>query len=378
MFKTWLVMAAVAAAAAAPLTAAAQAVGMFTIIDGGDVTVIREAQKFRAAEGLRLRAEDIVRVGDKARLVRVELSDGTAFDFGPGTQLLVQPKAFGAQSARPAQVYLTEGWVKASAAKDGTPVKAGIASQRFDLNGIAGSAVIHAQRDGTRVFVESGRAELIDRRDGKAGKAHALKDGDVYMQKGAEGALVKAQVPGDLAQAMPRGFLDTLPLRAGRFAAVLIEPAAVSDATYADVADWINGEAVLRPTFLQRWGRKVNDPAWRPGLVADVRQHMEWDRLLFPEKYRPKPVQPAVAAKRNTLPPPAALVRALGAEAGTASAPAAAPATAPAAAPAPAATPAPSTAPAPASTATAAPGPAVTQSDNTLPAGASPAAERTQ
>ena len=45
--------------------------------------------------------------------------------------------------------------------------------------------------------------------------------------------------------------------------------------------------------------------------VAELRAHPEWDRVLFPEKYRPKPVvvanrpAPAAAAAAASAPEPA-------------------------------------------------------------------------
>jgi hypothetical protein len=44
------------------------------------------------------------------------------------------------------------------------------------------------------------------------------------------------------------------------------------------------------------------DVAFRSALVANLRSHPEWDPILFPEKYKPKPPPepPAVAP-----PPPA-------------------------------------------------------------------------
>lgn len=320
VFKVWVAVWACLLGLISPAAGAAAPVGMFTIVEGGDVIVVREAQKFRATEGLRLAVEDIVHVGAKARLARIELADGTTVDLGPGTRLMVQPRSFGPQSARPAQIYLATGWVKATSA-DATAqaAPAGIASLDFDVLNLQGSAVIHATEDATRVFLESGRAEVAERRNGRALTQHKVRDGQVYARKAEDAGSVRAGAPADWVAQMPRGFMDSLPRRSARFAAVLIEPSAVSEASYADVSSWINGDALLRPGFLQRWGRKASDPQWRAGLVAEMHLHAEWDRLVFPEKYRPKSLprsEPALAARRsNTLAAPAELVRALGSQA---------------------------------------------------------------
>jgi len=43
-----------------------------------------------------------------------------------------------------------------------------------------------------------------------------------------------------------------------------------------------------------RWRALAKRPDVRAGLVADMAAHPEWDRTLFPEKYRPKPPASAV------------------------------------------------------------------------------------
>ena len=51
----------------------------------------------------------------------------------------------------------------------------------------------------------------------------------------------------------------------------------------------IDAEPALRPQFVPRWRTLAKAPEFRAGLVAGIAAHPEWDRLLFPEKYRPKP-----------------------------------------------------------------------------------------
>ena len=53
------------------LGAAAPSIGMFTIVEG-DAVVIRGTQKFAAAEGLPVQADDIVHSGAATRLARIE------------------------------------------------------------------------------------------------------------------------------------------------------------------------------------------------------------------------------------------------------------------------------------------------------------------
>lgn len=310
--KRWvIVLGCWLAAAVSPVHAGAP-LGLFTIVDGGEVTILRDAQKLRAAEGVRLTADDIVHVGDKARVVRLELLDGTTYDVGPGSRLMVGSPTFGPSSGRPAQVYLAEGWIKAASARGAKPVPAAVASPRLDLVGLDGSAVLRATAEATQVFLEGGRVEAHERRNDQDVRTHKLREGQFYVQKGAAAGAVRNGLPTDLVDAMPRAFMDALPRRASRFAAMVIEPGVAGNLSYADASPWLHGEAVLRPGFLQRWGLKARDPAWRPGLLADLRLHAEWEPLLTPPRRRAtaRLPQPREVAARE-LPSPAALVRVL-------------------------------------------------------------------
>ena len=62
---------------------------------------------------------------------------------------------------------------------------------------------------------------------------------------------------------------------------------------YADVELWLKAEPSIRRPFVQRWKAKAfKDPAFKQGIVANMSSHMEWDPVLFPEKYLPKDPPP--------------------------------------------------------------------------------------
>jgi hypothetical protein len=46
-----------------------------------------------------------------------------------------------------------------------------------------------------------------------------------------------------------------------------------------------------------RWRALAQQPEFRKGLIATLKQHPEWERVLFPEKFAVKPSQ-----KPNTPP----------------------------------------------------------------------------
>lgn len=300
-----------------PAWCAAASIGIVTIVDG-DLAVLRDTQRFAGAEGVRLRSDDILRTGADARLARVELADGTTLDLGPDTELMLQPRTGGAFGERAATLYLARGWLKIGAASE--PSVAGVASAALDLQRLSGTAVLRAMPGATLLFVESGSAQVAEVQDGRAAHAQSLRDGDAFVKRANEAAAAARRPPADLLQGLPRGFADSLPRRVARFQANPVEPGAATPVAYAEVSRWLNGEAPLRAMAVPRFTPRISDRGFRAPLVAELRAHPEWDRVLFPEKYRPKPV--VVAAKR---PAPAASANAA---ATAASAPERAPVTA--------------------------------------------------
>lgn len=276
-----------------PAWCAAASIGIVTIVDG-ELAVVRDTQRFAGAEGVRLRSDDILRTGSDARLARVELTDGTTLDLGPDTELMLQPRTGGAFGERAAALYLARGWLKIGTTGD--PGVAGVASAALDLQRLSGTAVLRAAPGATLLFVETGTAQVAEVQDGRATRAQTLRDGDAFVKRATEAAAAARRPPADLLQGLPRGFVDSLPRRASRFQASPVEPGEAVPVAYAEVSRWLNGEAPLRAMAVPRFTPRIADRGFRTPLVAELRAHPEWDRVLFPEKYKPKPV--AVAAKR--------------------------------------------------------------------------------
>lgn len=286
-----------AAAAMLPLPGRATPLGGFTLLDG-EALVIRAASKFPAAEGLRVQSDDIIHTGAGTRIARIEFADGTMLDLGPATRVLLRPQLGGslagaraAASERVQQIYLLRGWAKLATPKAGPSTALDFASRQVDLQHLAGTVVVQSGPDDALVFVESGAAQLQERRNSAAAQAHVLAAGQAYAARGGEAAVQRRPPPG-LLQTLPRAFADSLPSRAARYARVHVEPAAAVPIAYDDVAEWINAERVLRLAFRERWAARAADPRFRAGLVADMKAHPEWDRLLFPHKYVQPHVQP--------------------------------------------------------------------------------------
>lgn len=298
MWRDALVSLLIVAALALPAVAWPAPIGVLTIVEG-EASVLRESRRFPAVEGLRVLPDDLLHTGADARLVRIELAAGGVLDLGPSTRLLLHPRFPAGE--RPAPAYLASGWLKAAAPR-GDGKAPGIASSRFDVGELAGTVVLLASRERVVAFAEAGRATIVERRDDTALRTHALREGDAYSQRAMRDGAVAPRLPADVAAQMPRAFADSLPRRAARFDGTRIEPANGSDVEYDDAAPWINAEPSLRGVFRQRWAARARDAKFRAGLVADLKLHPEWARVLWPEKFQPK--KPAVVAHR-AVPVPA-------------------------------------------------------------------------
>ncbi len=262
-----------------PALAGAAPLGLVTIVDGSALALLRGSQRLAAGEGVALQADDIVRSGTGTRLARLELGDGTTLDLGPDTELLLRPQAL--PGPRAALLYLLRGWLKVGAAE-----AAGIATPQGDLARVAGHAVVRVTARSMLVFAEAGRVEL---------ERDTLREGDAWVRRDGGTGSVQERPPADLLEGLPRGFVDPLPRRSARFAASPAAPGPAGEPAYAELAAWLNGEPVLRAAFVPRFAARARDPAFRRALVAELRAHPEWDRTLFPEKYRPRPVVAAVS-----------------------------------------------------------------------------------
>jgi hypothetical protein len=276
----WLLAVPMLGVAAAPLATV-------TIVDGDAPTIMRDAAKLSAAEGVRLFADDIVESPDKTRLVRIEFADGTILDLGPNTRLLLAPRLTGAK--RSGKVYLMQGFVKLTVPK-GTPAGAAtLTSPAFDVSWLTRDVVLQVLPDESYAFAESGDVSLAERAGGKEVGNHKLKSGEFYARGGDNKVTVSARPAPGFIQRLPRAFLDTLPSRAELFKTREVEPKPIGAIAYADAQPWIDAEAALRPGFVTRWKAQARNPDFRKGLVAQIAAHPEWDRTLFPEKYLPKP-----------------------------------------------------------------------------------------
>lgn len=273
--------------------AGADTLAIVTILEG-EAALVRGSDRHALAEGVRLQREDIVETGPKAGLVRIEFKTGAIADLGPATSVLLAPRLVTTKrDPRPTELYVRRGWVKLTAAAG---AKAGFSSPDYDASEIEGVAVAFAGNAENFVFAETRRVRVLERRAGRAGQNLQLKGGESYQRRGNEKGTTAARPPADLLQRMPRAFRDSLPPLADRYKTREVLPKMQRTVDYGDVEGWLQAERALRGGFVSRWKPLAEDARFRQELIANLRAHPEWDRVLFPEKYLPKPKPPAAAS----------------------------------------------------------------------------------
>jgi hypothetical protein len=261
----------------------AWAAGLVTIVEG-DATLIDGARTLIVAEGLTVPDEAILRTGAKTSLVRIEWSDGTAADFGPETQAMINPAGFAARGGRPPSVYLLRGWLKQSAT--GSTMSGGFAGPRVDVQPFKGAMVAMLDADETWVFAESGALQ-VGVRDARPAQTLALKSGEVYARSGAARPSVAPRPTPPQMLRVPRSFRDTLPLRTAALKGRKVEPRLAPAPPYAELREWLT---VAEPPLRRTFGVRAREAPFRGALVENLGAHPEWERLLFPERFvKPAP-----------------------------------------------------------------------------------------
>jgi hypothetical protein len=273
-----------------PAARAAADTAQITILDG-DALLVDGSRQWQAAEGLKLGPGALVHTGANSRLLRLEWPDGTAADLGPDTQAMVAPPAPGGRAAKPGAVYLLRGWLKISSL--GAAPSPGATAPALELLPHKGAVVLMVAGGETWAFAESGAAPLQER-EARPAASPTLKAGEVYLRQGnAKGAVAPRPTPAQM-QRVPRGFRESLPLRSAAFKDRSVAPRAAPAPSYGELRDWlVTPDAALRRPFARRFAERAHDAEFRSGLVSDLARHPEWEPLLFPERFTPKPASAA-------------------------------------------------------------------------------------
>jgi hypothetical protein len=278
-----------AALAAAGSAVAAEVAGTVTILEG-EALVTRAAGRLRAVEGMRLQPGDIVETGDAA-FAQAELVDQTVLQIGPKSRVMVGgPVRLKAERT----LYALGGWFKLSnARKDGNVRAFEFRSPLIEIGLLPGVVVMQLKANEATLFAERGDLKLVER---PGNTALGVRQGQTYRRGAGARGTVGGAAPAAFVAEMPKAFRDSLPLRADKYRERDVQPRPAPDFAYADVEAWLKAESPFRRQFIERWRSKARDAEFRRALIANLSSHPEWDPVLFPEKYLPKPAPGTASA----------------------------------------------------------------------------------
>jgi len=261
------------------LSAAAHAateVGTVTLVDGG-ARVLRGATWYKLAPGVRVEEGDVFASSERAH-VQLEFAAGTLANLGGNGALHV-----GLPEAKQLLLVLPSGWLKLAAKAPGVRLR----TPALDVIMPEAIVVMHAQPATAELFVESGSAKLIPpAAPGADAAARDAKRGEFWTKAAALPPDVRTSPPKAFVDAMPRSFVDPLPVLAAKQKGTS-ELVVDREITYAEALPWLAGRD--RAAFERRFAVRLRDPAFRKAAEADIARYPLWDRQLHPEKYAPKP-----------------------------------------------------------------------------------------
>jgi len=277
--RAWALLPAMLCGLAAAAPAAPEPTAVVTILEG-DATALQGSVRTAVAEGLRLTPATIVETGPRTALLRIEGNDGTAIDLGPDTRVMLAPPGIGARGSKSPALYLLRGWAKVSGPAN-TAIY-GIVSPSFEMPSQKGVAVAFVSKDEALLFLESGDAQLVERRDGKAQASLALKNTEFYSRQGIDNGKIAARPAPAMLERLPRAFRDTLPRRAAVFQGRNVELKPLAPPSYAELEAWMGGELAIRRPFTRRFLARAREPEFRRALISRLSAHPEWGPILFP------------------------------------------------------------------------------------------------
>ena len=262
-----------------PAVAAAQPVGVAWLSEG-KVFLVRGATLHAVADGTKVSEGDIVATEPRSQ-VQIQFNDGSIVNAGPGTRLMV------VSAKGTPEVALSNGWLKIVQKQGSRNLRVGTPSAQLSFD--EATAVVQAAPGVLQAFVESGSLALSEasEKPGAPAAARRVKAGEFYSAAKGQRA-VQPRPAREFIEAMPRHYRDPLPALPDKVKDRKVEPRRERDVSYEDVAEWLKSPMPVRKGFVKRFQPRLADPQFRAALAANVREHMEWDRILFPEKYEPK------------------------------------------------------------------------------------------
>lgn len=269
------------------VASAAEPPAVVTLLEG-QAALLRGTVRYALAEGVRLQTGDIVELGEKGA-AEMEFADRCILSLGPKAHLYIGalvPR--GAKAGGISDLYLMQGWAKLSSGKAAAPLR--ITTPVFGLGTADATAVIHVADGEGAMFVEVGDVRVVEGFVKASPTSPVrMRGGEFFSRKVDQRITVAPRPAPTFVASMPKAYMDNLPSRLGKYKDREAIPRATGDLAYADVELWLKAPLEIRRPIMQRFIPKANDPAFRKALVANLKSHPEWDPILFPEKYKPKP-----------------------------------------------------------------------------------------
>jgi len=281
----WLSLASIWLLAAVPCLAAD--VGTVTLIDGKP-RLLRGMAWYALVEGVRIRDTDVIDVPEKAQF-QLEMTDGGALGLiGPGALYVVSAAPGDAKQRPSAEFWLSKGWLKLDTKPAATRLR-----MRSGLGSVIASdaaAVVRLTSESLDVFVESGSARVIEPGKGDSGGVE-IKGGGFASRASGKAVISSERAPSAFVGALPRDYMDALPLRISRFANAR-EPVLDHEATYPEVQSWLNGP--YKVGFLKRFEPKIAaDPTFKAAMDASGAKQATPDAAAAAAKTAPPATAPA-------------------------------------------------------------------------------------
>ncbi|EHR69064.1 hypothetical protein BurJ1DRAFT_0166 [Burkholderiales bacterium JOSHI_001] len=274
---------ALAAVLAGPGLAAPPVVGILQ----GNAVLVRQTTRWQLAEGAMLAEGDIIETA-AGGFVQIEFDDGALLGLGESAKLLLQPR-LGKGGGVP-RAYVMEGFAKARPADDPKAAALALLSPRLELEASGGAVVAQFNAKAVSVFTERGNARLATR--DAARSTLTAKAGDfASLPAGGKLAIAPRMSPEFLEQ-LPKPFRDALPARAALLVNKRPTLKALGPIDYAGVQPWLTAEPLVRLPLARQWRGMAADRAFRGELAAHLSAHPEWERVLYPERFLPKPRRP--------------------------------------------------------------------------------------
>ncbi|WP_321801401.1 hypothetical protein [Caballeronia sp. J97] len=252
--------------------------GQFILMPEGTVTLIRATTVFDVDAPVALEPGDLLATPAQGG-AQLE-ADGTTVALGPDTRIGIEAAPGGDALA------LLSGWVKIARTQPITTDSLSIHTAALDAAMRDGAAVLHASRDTTSLFIETGGMTLA--LPGHADDRRPL-DGEHYAERAAGKPLdVSARPAQPFISAMPRPFRDPLaPVRASAKAKRIVMSQG-RPATFADLADWLSAPLGIRSGFVARFRPLALTEPFRSQVRQNLRTLPEWRRVLCPPSPMPR------------------------------------------------------------------------------------------